>query len=300
MAEAASTVTIDTADDTANGGSGAEVGVTKSKDLWFDDGNIVIQAESTVFKVHRSILALNSAVFKDMFAVAQPEDGEQFADCPLVNVQDESDAMSHFLKAMYIPGYTEAITDFLQIASVAYPPNTAPQVLHPDKLLTLAQECNLRIFLPATMNQLCLLGHDYMIDHVPAREDIKLCLAGRQTIIDAWRKLVGLPPLAPEDRSLLLFRSSRSDCCQQQTRDLTMVPGIFAIMSDSKIHVHDAEAIKKISSAAWQKLCVDCASTLRRNVERARQSIWNDLPGMFGLPPWTELRKETGDEGNFD
>lgn len=37
-----------------------------SNDVWFDDGNVILQAESTLFKVYRGILAQNSSVFHDM------------------------------------------------------------------------------------------------------------------------------------------------------------------------------------------------------------------------------------------
>lgn len=37
-----------------------------SNDVWFDDGNVILQAESTLFKVYRGILVQNSTVFHDM------------------------------------------------------------------------------------------------------------------------------------------------------------------------------------------------------------------------------------------
>ncbi|KZP13428.1 hypothetical protein FIBSPDRAFT_936380 [Athelia psychrophila] len=45
--------------------------VTKIVQCWLDDGNIVIQAEKTQFKVHRS-LAAHSPIFKDVFLMPQP------------------------------------------------------------------------------------------------------------------------------------------------------------------------------------------------------------------------------------
>lgn len=39
---------------------------------WYDDGNIVLQAELKQFRIHRSILSANSVIFKDMFSLAQP------------------------------------------------------------------------------------------------------------------------------------------------------------------------------------------------------------------------------------
>ena len=40
--------------------------------LWFDDGNVILIAESTSFEVHKSILSSKSYVFKDMFSIPQP------------------------------------------------------------------------------------------------------------------------------------------------------------------------------------------------------------------------------------
>jgi BTB/POZ domain len=39
----------------------------RSIDCWFPDGNVVLQVESTLFRVHRSILSMHSEVFHGMF-----------------------------------------------------------------------------------------------------------------------------------------------------------------------------------------------------------------------------------------
>lgn len=61
---------------------------TRADRVWFDDGNVVVQAEQTLFKVHKSILALHSTVFKDMFSIPQPPpEGEIMVEgCPVVRV----------------------------------------------------------------------------------------------------------------------------------------------------------------------------------------------------------------------
>ena len=41
--------------------------------VWYDDGNIVLIAGSTTFKLYKGILASVSLVFKDMFSLAQPD-----------------------------------------------------------------------------------------------------------------------------------------------------------------------------------------------------------------------------------
>ncbi|KAJ7604131.1 hypothetical protein FB45DRAFT_939791 [Roridomyces roridus] len=70
-------------------------------ELWFDDGSIVIQAENTQFRVHRSILAARSPVFKDMLSFPQPLDAELVEGCPLVHLHDSAAELSVFLRAIF-------------------------------------------------------------------------------------------------------------------------------------------------------------------------------------------------------
>jgi hypothetical protein len=61
--------------------------ITRSK-IWFADGNLVIQAESTQFRVHGSVLSMHSSVLKDCFAIPQPTEQESVEGCPLVHMPD--------------------------------------------------------------------------------------------------------------------------------------------------------------------------------------------------------------------
>ena len=61
--------------------------------LWFDDGNIVIIAQHTPFKVHRGFLIARSEMFRDMFALPTvPGNSNAQADMmdgvPTVHVSD--------------------------------------------------------------------------------------------------------------------------------------------------------------------------------------------------------------------
>lgn len=73
----------------------------RDQEVWLDDGNIVLACESTVFRVHRSILAAHCEAFKDMFAVyAPPEDEEKYEGCALIFMPDKQVDMRRFLKAL--------------------------------------------------------------------------------------------------------------------------------------------------------------------------------------------------------
>ena len=76
--------------------------VTRSE-YWLDDGNIVLQAENVQFRVHRSVLARQSNVFKDMFGMPQPLQPEEptVDGCPIVWLSDAADDVKMMLAAFY-------------------------------------------------------------------------------------------------------------------------------------------------------------------------------------------------------
>lgn len=73
------------------------------KELWFDDGNIILVAEDTSFRVHKSVLASKSVVFNDLFTVPQPATtGEKNIEgCPVVPLSDTAFDLATVLKSMY-------------------------------------------------------------------------------------------------------------------------------------------------------------------------------------------------------
>lgn len=69
--------------------------------IWLEDGNVVLQAQSTQFRVHRSTLSLHSSVFRDMFQFPQPSDRHDVDGCPVVHVTDDPKDFEQVLKVVY-------------------------------------------------------------------------------------------------------------------------------------------------------------------------------------------------------
>ena len=64
--------------------------VTRDTDVWLPDGNIVVVARNTAFRVHKSILAIHSEVFRDLFLLPPPTPNDETMDgCPIVWVSDD-------------------------------------------------------------------------------------------------------------------------------------------------------------------------------------------------------------------
>lgn len=72
----------------------------RCSDLWFDDGNIVLQAEQTLFRVFKSVLGRESSVFADMLSLPG-RSAELYEGIPLVHMPDSAEDMTLFLSVIF-------------------------------------------------------------------------------------------------------------------------------------------------------------------------------------------------------
>lgn len=62
----------------------------RSSQFWFNDGNIVLQAENTLFRVHRSILSMHSPIMEACFSFPQPDNAITLEGNHIVQVSDSA------------------------------------------------------------------------------------------------------------------------------------------------------------------------------------------------------------------
>ncbi len=84
---------------------------TSHKKLWFEDGSIVLATDVHLYRVHKSTLASNSAVFSDMLDLKNVEgavgsidaaSGASWEGLPLVQMfGDSDDNVSYLLMTLY-------------------------------------------------------------------------------------------------------------------------------------------------------------------------------------------------------
>ncbi|KAF7370306.1 BTB domain-containing protein [Mycena sanguinolenta] len=72
-------------------------------EVWYWDGNVVLQASNTQFRVHWSVLGQHSSVFHDMCGLPQPPDQPSIDGCQIVELADDPQDVEYLLKALYIP-----------------------------------------------------------------------------------------------------------------------------------------------------------------------------------------------------
>lgn len=75
--------------------------VHRSETLWFEDGNLILEADATRFRVYRGVLVKHSSVFHDMLSIPQPSDQDLFEGQPVVRLHDSSEDVTYFLSALY-------------------------------------------------------------------------------------------------------------------------------------------------------------------------------------------------------
>lgn len=76
--------------------------IVRSK-IWYDDGSVILQAESTQCRVHWTVLAQHSSFFSDLRTVPQPPDEPRIEGCPIILLSDSIQDLEHLLRALYNP-----------------------------------------------------------------------------------------------------------------------------------------------------------------------------------------------------
>jgi hypothetical protein len=84
--------------------------LTRHPDLWFSDGSVVLQAETTIFRVHKSQLSRRSEFFRDLFSLPQSQEtsvspsvmSERMMEgCPVLVLDDLADDVANLLTVLY-------------------------------------------------------------------------------------------------------------------------------------------------------------------------------------------------------
>ncbi|TCD62076.1 hypothetical protein EIP91_007498 [Steccherinum ochraceum] len=85
---------------------------TPSADVWYPDGTAILVAEGEAFRVYSGMLARQSPVFADMFALPQPPGSEDttYEGCPVVYMADSASEMRIFLRILHDGRYAPCNT----------------------------------------------------------------------------------------------------------------------------------------------------------------------------------------------
>lgn len=86
----------------------SEVFTPSITEVWYDDGNLILEAGDSRFRISKGILVSKSSVFREMASLPQPLDEELVEGCPLVCLHDSPQDLGYFLKAIYDSRYVSS------------------------------------------------------------------------------------------------------------------------------------------------------------------------------------------------
>ncbi|KAI5896308.1 uncharacterized protein SCHCODRAFT_02532055 [Schizophyllum commune H4-8] len=303
--------------------------IVRSDALWFDDGNLVLQAGRTQFRVHKSILATRSIFFSDMKNLPQPLGAEEALvdGCPVVELSDDTEAVQYMLECIYdtekltkAPSYKQIIFALRMGHKYLVPSlfeSAAERVRrqlpsqftpysalgttdafkwfdHSDnafELLTVLREVGLEKPVPA----LCL----FYIMEFPA-EDIAYGWPNPgQTANpdDVLRMLLARDKIITTQMSYALLWSwdwNRSDRCKKSDQ-CNAVRSEFRTQALRRLEVlGDGLDDNVLCFKDWEYvklgLCTHCTTQAKRMHEEGQRRFWTDMPSVLGCKPWEQLQ----------
>ncbi|KAF8216780.1 hypothetical protein K438DRAFT_403438 [Mycena galopus ATCC 62051] len=299
--------------------------ITRST-TWKTDGSVVLQAESTQFRVHWSVLSENSSFFRDMQGLPQPPDQPTVEGCPIVELSDDDpEDLERLLKVLYSPTFLKRKAlplpviaalirlgrkyDFKDLfdSAVALLQSEYPTTLQEYDamakrfvsveispglgfdIISLATENNILFLLPAAYY--CLLEDFSLIELFDGMSRADGTVA-RLSDLDLRRCVIA--------RERLLVKQCQPDYtfgwarrefggCTKPTQCRTLRDGVLSEYSEQA----EIEALALPSDILdGFKFCAACTRHAYECIIAGRKKIWDELPDIFDLPPWDELKNE--------
>ncbi|KAJ7124668.1 hypothetical protein C8R43DRAFT_1111741 [Mycena crocata] len=297
--------------------------------LWFNDGNLVLRAGNSEFRIYGGLLGDRSPVFHDMLQFPQPKDNETVDGCPVVEMSDDNEEdLVYFLKAIFdyeffLPFPTKTNFDVLfgvlrlstkyQVEplrrralvhlSSAFP-STPPEKHLDDASWAIADEEWIRLI---------LLGNELSIDWV-----LPLAFYRASTLCTTAQLLDGIDvkgshiALSSQDRLLcieqkLALSKATSSAIINFLWDPAVIPGCIIrharVCNDARFSARKvAETWRETygpltiwMSTDWSEqlegVCFACMAAMKTAHQEALDGFWNGLPQRFGLPGWDELKQ---------
>ncbi|KAH7912682.1 hypothetical protein BJ138DRAFT_750886 [Hygrophoropsis aurantiaca] len=295
--------------------------------LWYPDGNIVFHAADTIYRIHHSILSIHSRVFKDIFEKPFSDEShdtevESFENCLVVRLLDSPKEIESLLMTIYYPFHfqesshsytfldaalrvsTKYNFDTLRVNVLSKLTPSFPSTLeafdelsrYPDRLrdsqkkalsvINLARYTSCFEFLPSAFYLCSRLSAQTILrgkgkNDTICAEDAATCIIGREELIKTWNKRTH--EFLYEKPSISVFRRASCSECPKHTNEKLLE---YLQAKDG------AELFGLDQFDTWDVigLCSKCAIPLQTKHQESRQQLWEQLPKVFGLGSWDELR----------
>ncbi|KAJ7102721.1 hypothetical protein C8R44DRAFT_808425 [Mycena epipterygia] len=277
--------------------------LNRVEDLWFEEDNLIIRAENSIFRVSRGVLAARSPVFRSMlFDLPKPNPERTIImyGCPVIQLRHSPEDVTYFLKAIFDSEFflpPPAKSSFWAVLGVL-------RLAHDYDVHYLVKRAlrHFETFFPSVLDgkrvyvtivegsEPTVLSCDLVLAALQVGAEVgaswnlpsviyECCTFSLADILDSdqW---VDLP--ASHKRTLILSH-------ENQKYGASMVSQfLFADYSSG------CKNYRKCSSGRlhWLKTMDNWC---KESYAREREVFWEALPKTFGLPGWNELNKMKGD-----
>ncbi|KAJ7449088.1 hypothetical protein B0H11DRAFT_2079513 [Mycena galericulata] len=296
--------------------------------IWMPYGDIILQAESTQFRVNRDNLALQSSVFADMFAVPQPPNEPTIEGCPIVQVSDSAKDWELLLGVLYDPfspkrkqsipvlaamlrlgrkyDIRKAKDDALERIHSEFPNDFKEWDSKPSEfvyidnepgilidLLNLCYECGIYSSIPS-LAFACLYSHtlELPLTGIKRADGTRASLSSdavKVTLAIAFQRIISF------QRENLVWLDGETVIPDASCRSQTNCKQQKIALSHSVAWNGNGLADLGYTIDAWdeewsEKLCDSCEAAAKECYEASRLKGWQSLPSFFGLPEWNDLK----------
>ncbi|KAJ7602457.1 hypothetical protein DFH06DRAFT_1023771 [Mycena polygramma] len=291
-------------------------------DLWFPTDTIVIVAENKMFRGSGGILAARSTVFRDMIALPLPTGGnieEKIDDCPVVRLHDAAEEVEVFLRAIYDSSYfmpapapieLSAVLGILRLShkyDVQYLFRRALEHLATDgwykeaynqdaanHLINIARKSPLNalsiILAGIEIGAQWLLPYAYCCAATYSAEELLPFLDGKMGK-HALKALAAHAHLVHGALAIQRFLITAIPCATTVACYLareSALSDLFDIVGDTWVNPF-SRPTEFLDSLKAYGVCSSCLALANSQHQEACHQFWDDLPNIFGLPPWDEL-----------
>ncbi|KII87430.1 hypothetical protein PLICRDRAFT_112998 [Plicaturopsis crispa FD-325 SS-3] len=301
-------------DETDNSPSSSRI-QKRSSDFWYHDGSVILEAESTQFRVHIGVLAEQSPVFKDMLQLSEPVTEGSVDACPVVHLSDSAMDLNHFLRAVYkwrlFSGQTKTplptLAAFLRLGKKY---SVEHIYIYAHNRISGQYSSSIDIFRSG--------GNNNIVKYKGMEFDLARLLRETGTLsplpfvfyscgqnYSTAELLDGFKPSGPSldaiDRTtcLLGLEKLRAEALVHLRAWENTQPGCLSpeICEQDKAKVIIALSARTYNFDAFQcfdtdweaDLCTTCRTFIQADYDANRRLLWRKLPSFFGLPDGRQL-----------
>ncbi|TCD61853.1 hypothetical protein EIP91_007822 [Steccherinum ochraceum] len=251
-------------------------------DVWLNNGNVMLVAENTAFKVYRGILCQHSKTFEKLLSSPPAEDVKPIDGCTVYCLDDSAQDLQRVLSALFSKTASSYFSDskilsFIELSSMLRPGHKYQIENIRDEAIRRLENCladtlDDYISYDTLSNRTLVLGHtdEDGTQWKLSSADLERCLEGQRRLRRALlRSYQGA-------LSNLSRKTYYSGCAAAMVKDLKNIWDNFADSHDALV-----DSGRLMDDGGGH--CSQCMAEVRREYDRERRRTWDRLAEYFDL-----------------